>query len=142
MDRIAIWGLAALMLCSAAFGGLDSPPLGDSAVTLSLSLPSLGGDAGFPTGYPLPGEVTGLLFRDKVSLHWDPEESVGVYNLYRDLVSNLTAPGFDGCEQQDLPSTMATDSTAVPAGDGYFYLVTAENPFGGTPERANSPPCP
>ena len=42
-------------------------------------------------------------------------------------MSNLTGLGYGQCEQQDLTTTSATDSAAVPLGDGYFYLVTARN---------------
>jgi hypothetical protein len=52
---------------------------------------------------------------------------VGTYNLYRDLMSNLVGLGFGDCQQQDLPTSTTTDDDALAVGDGFFYLVTAEN---------------
>ena len=72
-------------------------------------------------------EVTNLRFVDGDTLEWDPEKSVGSYNLYRDLISNITGLDFGGCEQQELTSPTTDDTDAVPADDAYFYLVTAEN---------------
>ena len=92
-----------------------------------------------------------MAFTDAQTLVWNPERSVGTYNLYRDLLSGLAGLGYGGCEQQELTGEMATDSGAVPAGDGFFYLVTAENLLAeeGTKgflsnatERGNPSPCP
>ena len=107
---------------------LDS--IGDAVIGSSMSIP-LGGasfivDHGFVAAFPPPEEVSNLLFTSNVTLQWTPEKSAGVYNLYRDLLGNMF-PGFGNCDQQGLPSANATDSDPVPAGDGYFYLVTAEN---------------
>ncbi len=92
-----------------------------------------------------------MAFTDAQTLVWNPERSVGTYNLYRDLLSGLAGLGYGGCEQQELTGETATDSDAVPAGDGFFYLVTAENLLAeeGTKgflsnatERGNPSPCP
>jgi hypothetical protein len=88
---------------------------------------SYGMDGGFGSCYPPPGEVIGLGFTDNQTLEWDPERSVGVYHLYRDLMSNLMGLGYGTCEQQDLTAATATDSDPVPVQDGFFYLVTAQN---------------
>jgi hypothetical protein len=101
--------------------------IGDSIVAPVLSSVSYHMDGSFTSRYPPPGEVGGLSFTDEQTLQWLPEPSVGDYNLYRGLISNLSSLGYGQCEQQDLTDETATDSDAVPAGDGYFYLVTAEN---------------
>lgn len=87
-------------------------------------------DAGFASVYPPPGEVGGLLFLDGTGLQWGAERSVGVYNVYRDLVSSLAGLQYGACWQQDLTTPSTSDSTPVPAADGFFYLVTAENRLG------------
>jgi len=84
-------------------------------------------DSGFGSAYPPPREVTGLSFATKTDLAWTPEPSVGVYNLYRGLRSTLAGLGYGSCAQQGLTVPGASDTDPVPSGDGYFYLVTAEN---------------
>jgi hypothetical protein len=76
---------------------------------------------------------------------------VGIYNLYRDRISNLFGVNFATCEQEALTMPTAVDSDPPPTADGYFYLVTAENRLNeegtkgfqsdGT-ERLNAAPCP
>ena len=84
-------------------------------------------DGGFVNTYPPPGEVAGLGFSNKTTLTWRPEKSIGVYNLYRDLLSALGGGGYGDCQQYDLTGETATESGTPPAGNGWFYLVTAEN---------------
>jgi hypothetical protein len=84
-------------------------------------------EVGFVPPYPPPGEVLGLRFSDKQTLQWDPEKSVGDYNLYRDLIGTLPSLGFGACHQQDLVDETATDPSVPAAGQGFFYLATAEN---------------
>jgi len=113
-------------LTSASFKiSLDS--IGEEVMAASLTSASFHMGGGFGTVYPPPGEVTGLRFTDKTTLVWDPEKSVGIYNLYRDLISNLAGLGFGNCQQQDLAAATATDADAVPLNDGFSYLATAEN---------------
>jgi hypothetical protein len=125
--------------------------IGDAVLGSGMSSASYGMSAGMVGTYPPPGEVPGLWFTDAVTLAWSPEPSVGVYNLYRDLVSALSGLGYGSCEQQDIAGATTTDSSTPPVGDGYFYLVTAENMLGeeGTKgqdsaagERGNTTPCP
>lgn len=112
--------------------------IGDSVVGTGLSSTSFAADVGFDAAYPPPGEVAGtcgtagscLRFTDAQTLTWPAESSAGVYNLYRDLASNLTGLGYGQCEQQDLNGTTTTDGDPVPSGDGFFYLVTVENRLG------------
>ncbi len=101
--------------------------IGDGLSARGLSSASYHTDAGFVMTYPPPGETTGLRFISKTGLAWDAEPSAGSYNLYRDLLSNLTGLGFGQCQQQGLASTTTNDAEAVPAGDGFFYLMTVEN---------------
>ena len=85
--------------------------------------------SGFGSSYPPPVEVTGLTFTGKTDLAWDPESSVGVYNLYRGLVSGI-APDFGSCQPPELTSTLAIDADTPLASEAFFYLVTAENLLG------------
>lgn len=101
--------------------------VGEAAAAGSPASASFRMDAGFGSSYPPPDEVAGLRFADAQTLEWAAEKSTGAYNLYRDLISNLAGLGFGSCLQQDLPGETATDVDPVPANDGFFYLVTAEN---------------
>lgn len=104
--------------------------VGDAIVASGLAATSFRADAGFVSGYAPPGEVLGLVFHDADTLVWDAEKSAGDYNLYRDLISDLAGLGYGTCQQQDIADETTTDTDAVPGGDGYFYLVTAENRLG------------
>jgi hypothetical protein len=83
-------------------------------------------------------------------LQWNPEKSVGKYEVYRDLLGTL--PGaFGFCFASDVPAEAATDASSPAAGQGYFYLVTARNRLGeegpkgyrsNGAEEANPAPCP
>ena len=128
---------------------LDS--IGETVAITGLSSASWKVDAGFPSGYPPPGEVTGLRFIDVQTLVWDPEKSAGVYNLYRDLISSLAGLGYGTCVQLDLTSETTSDVDVTGLGDGYFYLPTVENTLGEegikgldslAAERLNLVPCP
>jgi hypothetical protein len=125
--------------------------VGECVVGTGLGSASYSMDSGFVPAYPPPGEVLNLRFANDTTLQWDPEPSVGVYNLYRDLLGGLSGLGYGDCVQQDLGDETATDSEDPPAADGYFYLVTAENRLAeeGTKgwdssndERPNPDPCP
>ena len=50
---------------------LDS--IGESVVATGLTSASFQFDSGFPTAYPPPGEVEGLLLTDDVTLIWNSE---------------------------------------------------------------------
>ena len=103
--------------------------IGDPVASRNLSSGSYQMEGGFVAAYPPPGEVLGVSFTDPITLSWDPEKSVGDYNLYRDLMSNLSGLGFGVCEQQEIQDsmTMVDDTHELEIGEGYFYLVTAEN---------------
>lgn len=124
--------------------------VGDAAVARSLARGSFGMDAGFTAGYPPAGEVRNLRFGNVQTLAWDPESSIGTYNLYRGAIGTL--PGtYGACLQAGLTAASATDASAPPSGGSWFYLVTAENRLReeGTKglrsngaERGNGAPCP
>ena len=101
--------------------------VGDSIAAYALMGSTFSMDAGLVPAYPPPGQVSGLLFTTETDLEWAAEGSLGDYNLYRDLMSNLTGLGYGACEQQGISGTTTTDSDAVPTSDGFFYLVTAMN---------------
>jgi hypothetical protein len=126
--------------------------IGDSVAEAgTLSSTNYKGEAGFVPPYPPPEEVLNLLFTDEQTLVWDPEKSVGAYKLFRGLLTDLPAADYGDCTQR-LSVNTAMDASTPPAGETYFYLVTAENRLeeegtmgeDSTPaERPNtSPPCP
>jgi len=104
--------------------------LGDGVVGPGLAGGVYRMDAGFGACYPPPGEVRGLIFTDLETLQWHPERSVGDYNLYRDSMSALSGLGYGACFEPGLTGATTTDMDTPPSGDGYFYLVTAENRLG------------
>ena len=125
--------------------------IGDAAAGATLSSASHRVGSGFVAGFPPPGETRGLRFPDRTTLRWDPEPSVGVYNLYRDFVSALAGGGTGTCFVNGVSTEQASDAGSPGAGKGFFYLVTAKNRLGeeGTKgtrssgsERPNPAPCP
>lgn len=140
-----------IILTSANFKlSIDSN--GEGILGMSLSSPLFKMDGGFIVAYPPPGEVHALLFdKDHITLKWNPEKSVGTYNLYRNLLSNLFGGGYGNCKEYGIENEQTTDTETPPTGYGYFYLVTAKNRIAeegtmgynsaGT-ERSNSNPCP
>ena len=125
--------------------------IGDGAIAAGLWGGPYRMDAGFVSAYPPPGETLGLCFTGKQTLTWNPEKSVGTYNLYRDAIPALPGGMYGLCSQPGLTRETATDTAVPGAGVGYFYLVTAENRLqeegtkgyrkNGT-ERPNPAPCP
>ena len=104
---------------------LDS--IGDNAVATGLNSASFQLDSGFPTAYPPPGEVEGLELTDNVTLVWNIEKSIGSYNLYKDLLSSLSTLNYGTCTQEAIADETTTDVAVPTSGNGFFYLVTAEN---------------
>jgi len=101
--------------------------IGDSVAGRGLASASYQMDGSFVMGYPPPGEVHDLSFTDFQTLLWQHEKSIGVYNLYRGLVDTLDGAVYGFCEEPDIASNTTTDGDPVPVGNGYFYLVAAEN---------------
>ena len=118
------------MTASSASYRISLESLGEGPVRTGLASASYHMDTSFVSGYPPPGEVTGLRFTDETTLVWDAERSVGVYDLYRDALAALSGGGYGVCFQPDLPDATATDGDPVSPGGGFFYLVTAENRLG------------
>lgn len=124
--------------------------IGDAAAGAGLSSASFRGDAGFVGGYPPPGEVQSFRFIDKTIFGWNPERSVGEYEIYRGTIASVS--GSNGtCFAQGGAAEAAVDVATPSAGQGWFYLVTARNRLKeeGTmgfrssgAERANTAPCP
>ncbi|HEX4824715.1 MAG TPA: hypothetical protein VFV19_10395 [Candidatus Polarisedimenticolaceae bacterium] len=123
--------------------------LGDGFLGVGLASASFHMDGGFVDVYPPPGEVQQQLFTSKTSMVWNPERSVGQYEVYRDALSGFLGGGT--CFSSGLTAESATDAATPAAGQGYFYLVTARNRLGeeGTKglrtsgvERPNPSPCP
>ena len=107
---------------------LDS--IGEALVGAGMSGASYRMGVGFSSAYPPPGEIGALWFSDHDTMHWDAEPSAGVYNIYRELMSDLSGTGYGQCFAPDVSGTTGTDPGTPPASDGWFYLVTAENRLG------------
>lgn len=125
--------------------------IGDSVALAGLRATSYRLDTGFVAGYPPPGETLMLRFADPQSLSWGAERSVGSYDVYRDVLTALGGGATGACFLPDVPSENATDASIPSDGEGFFYLVTAENRLGeegtkgfraGGVERPNPAPCP
>ena len=124
--------------------------IGEGVAATGLSSVSYQSDAGFPPYYPPPGEVSGPRFTSKTTLVWDPDPSVGRYDIYRGTSEEL--PGTFGTCLAGGIGIETIEATEDPiAGQCYFYLVTAENRLAeeGTKgytssgsERTNTIPCP
>ena len=137
------------VLASASYA-MTLDAVGDSVSGTNLASASYSSDAGFAAWFHPPGEVLDLRFTDSTHLAWDPEPSVGSYNLYRGLVSGLSG-GYGVCLSSGLTGESGVDASTPSAGQCFFYLVTAENrlaeegTLGHTSsgvERANQGPCP
>jgi hypothetical protein len=106
---------------------IELDALGDAVSPIEALGATLAHVPGFVAAYPPPGEVTSLRFDDHVTLRWDPERSAGNYNLYRDTLGALAAPGYGACARTSISGTTTTDTVPVPSASGFFYLVTVEN---------------
>jgi hypothetical protein len=128
--------------------------VGDGLGSAELTSPSYGMSGGIVASNRPPGEVRGLrVLSDRSTMVWDPERSIGDYNVYRGSLGQL--PGtFGSCRLSHVPTTTASLTEVPPPGPaprGFYYLVTAENRLAeeGTKgftsagsERANAAPCP
>jgi hypothetical protein len=124
--------------------------IGQGVIGPGLSSAGFHLNAGFAGDYPPPAEVLNIRWSTSATFVWDPEKSVGHYELYRDLISTLPG-GFGSCYQSGLTSESWTEPASPPAGAGWFYFVTARNLLAeeGTKgfrssgvERTNPAPCP
>jgi len=144
--------------------GVDDALVGAPFADALESIPTDAGQA-YVISPVAPGEVAGLSLGKSggsAVLEWAVPHRALVYNVYRGLLSVLRAVGHVrtsdmtqlACEiatdadTDDLPDT--TDAALPPAGDAYFYLVTAENlagegplgPPGAVPPRVLDAHCP
>jgi hypothetical protein len=101
--------------------------IGEGVGGMDLGSLSFHQDGGSASPYPPPGEVLALRFSSKQTLLWDPEASVGDYNLYRDALGTLPGLGYGVCHAQNLPNETFSDVQVPAVGAGFFYLATAEN---------------
>ncbi len=111
---------------SAAFR-ITLDAIGTPVGAVSPSSASFRTSSGFLSAYLPPFELSGLVFTDHQTLRWNAEANSLSYNLYRDSLGMLSGMGFGDCHESDLASTTATDGDPVPAGGGFFYLVTGRN---------------
>lgn len=124
--------------------------IGQGVIGTGLASAGFHLNAGFAGDYPPPAEVLNVRWSTTATFVWDPEKSVGQYEIYRDLISTLPG-GFGSCYQSGLTSESWTEPSSPPAGAGWFYFVTARNLLAeeGTKgfrssgvERTNPSPCP
>jgi hypothetical protein len=83
-----------------------------------------------PAVWGLPGEVTGLLFSDTVTINWSPPAVVGGTVVGYDLLRSGIASDFrtsGECVASEVKETAASDTSNPPLASGYFYLVRARN---------------
>jgi hypothetical protein len=74
------------------------------------------------------GGVGDTLWLDKfggTSLHWNHGEQGHTSNVYR--AAQSAAPAGFSCLAAEIPETELRDADVPPAGEAYFYLVTARN---------------
>jgi hypothetical protein len=124
--------------------------IGDGLLATSMSSSSYQMSGGFDEAYPPPGEVLNLRFTSKTDFGWNPEPSVGTYNVYKASLADLRGGSYGTCFTSGLTSLSTSDGTTPAAGQCFFYLVTAKNRLGeegtlgknsaGTP-RPNTSPC-
>ena len=124
--------------------------IGDGLTATGMSSASYQLDGGFVPSYLPPDEVLNLLFSDATTLTWDPEPSVGDYDVYRGNVAELSGGGYGACLVSGVTATEAEDTSTPAPGQCFFYIVTARNRIveegtmgsnsSGT-GRSNSTPC-
>jgi hypothetical protein len=136
---------------SAAHYRIRLDAIGDPIARSGLASGSFRVDAGFVARYPPPGEVSGLSFANRTTLTWEPERSVGRYQLYRGPLAALPGGVYGSCLLGEIGETSAIDAAAPASGQGFFYLTTARNRLReeGTKgqdssgaERGNTAACP
>jgi len=100
----------------------------------------------------VPGEVTNVRWTGKTAIAWDAVAGATQYHSYRGPLDNRSYGTFGTCADGVVPvsGTTATESAVPSAGQGYFYVFTAENGsasegtmgFATGAERSNFNPCP
>jgi len=125
--------------------------IGDSVVGVGLASASFQLAGSFTAAYRPPGEVSGVRFKIKDTIRWDPEASAGNYALYRNSLTDLASGDTGQCLGTGIVLPLAPVSDVPAPGAGHFFLVTAHNRLDeeGTKgyrssgaERPNLAPCP
>ena len=125
--------------------------VGGTVTATTLSGAHYASDGGLVASFPPPGEVMNLRFTDGATLVWNPDGSVGDYNLYRGQVTAPFDPGYGSCLVPGITDATAADGTTPEIGNILFYLATARNRLGeegtkgsgsGEEARGNPAPCP
>jgi len=125
--------------------------IGEGLYPAVLSSSSFQVSGGFVAAYPPPQEIYPLYFQDSQTLAWQPDPSVGAYQLYRGDLATIANLTYGGCFDGGLAAATDTDAAVPAPGQAYYYLVTAANTLTeeGTKgydsvgaERANASPCP
>ena len=60
-------------------------------------------------------------------LRWNATSGADYYDVRRGLLSQLDGEKFGTCLANDLAAFEIEDPDAVPTGDGYFYVVRADD---------------
>ena len=100
-----------------------------------------------------PEDIVNVRWIDKQTMAWDASVSAAQSHVYGGLISDLSCTYFGACQDDldpDLTDTILTDTGVPLAGEGWFYVVTAEGPTGieGSPGasscgvRLHAPTCP
>jgi hypothetical protein len=101
----------------------------------------------------VPGEVTNVRWTGHAAMIWDPVATAVEYHVYRTALSSLGYTSFGACRDDldpDRTDTALADVELPAAGQGFGYLITAENGaasegtlgFGTAAERSNFNACP
>src|SRR5882672_2327581 len=78
-----------------------------------------------------PGEVTGDTLSASSTLAWSPVAGADEYNVYRGSISWLASASGAQCHGAAIAATSFSSPVNPAAGQGYFYLVTAESILNG-----------
>jgi uncharacterized protein (DUF1800 family) len=71
--------------------------------------------------------VQGVRIDQRTNLTWSATSGAEFYNVYRGSLSGLALDQPGRCHGYGVPGTEFSSLTDPPAGDDYFYLVTAES---------------
>ncbi|MBP7147715.1 MAG: VCBS repeat-containing protein [Acidobacteria bacterium] len=101
----------------------------------------------------LPPDVTGLAWSSATLLGWEAEPSAVEYHVYRGALDGLSYANYGACRDgfdANRSDTLFLDAEVPAAGQGLFYVVTAEDAsaaesslgLGTCAERGNFAACP
>ena len=105
-------------------------PSDPSTIQVTPPDPAADCDPTNPQVWAIPGEVTGLLFLDGVTLSWvEPNVTGGAFLAY-DTLRSSSRSDFNTaatCVESDATDTTSADAAVPNPGSAYYYLVRAEN---------------